>query len=62
MLIKCCKKNDGLSAQPCCAGLDRSPFVLTEHISSFIFFSVVIHSKIDILAASKGITLFEYTH
>ena len=32
MFVKCCKKNDRL---PCCAGLARSPLVLTEHISSW---------------------------
>ena len=32
LLIKCCKK---MTAYSGCAGLARSPFVLTEHISSW---------------------------
>ena len=35
MLIKCCKKNYSLLAKSLCAGVVRSPFVLTKHISSY---------------------------
>ena len=37
MLIKCCKKNDSLSAESLIVlGLVHSPFMLTKHISTFL--------------------------
>ena len=45
LLIKCCKK---MTAYPGSAGLARSPFVLTEHISSKIYIYVYIYICMEV--------------
>ena len=60
MLIKCCKKNDSLSAESFiyCAGLARSPFVLTEHMTS-IYIYIYMVRETHYSSAVPGYVMWE---